>query len=61
MENLINEVLNDSQTINILKRIDRQPQLLAGQFDSEEPACLEKVINKLFKNQVSGKYLTKIK
>ena len=50
MENLINEVLNDSQTINILKRIDRQPQLLAGQFDSEEPACLEKVINKLFIN-----------
>ncbi len=44
-ENIINDVLNDSFTSGIMKRIDGQPLQLFASFDSEDPASIEKVIN----------------
>lgn len=42
-ENVINDVLNDSYTQNILYKIDKQPVQLFSQFDSEEPASNETI------------------
>lgn len=41
--NVINDVLNDSSTQSILKRIDNQPVGLYAEYDGQEPANINTV------------------
>lgn len=42
-ENIINDALNESFTLNVLEKIDHQPVGLYYSFDGEEPANIKSV------------------